>query len=246
MSIHQNRPIDHEDAEQILRGDPAARAGRSRLDGVLAAAAAAAGAWETAGEDAAAAAFAAAHLASPPQRRRTSMLKSGVAKILTVKVAAACLAIGGAGVALAAGTGVLPSPLPKPPAQHSVDPSPSAHPRPSGRPSRHPGLPAELLKLCQRYAADPDGARLGDLGRPEFGKLVEGAGGKDRDRVDHFCADVLESDPSGTPGDYPDDPDGFDGSDGFDGADSSDGPDGHDGLDGHDGPDGHDDPDGAS
>jgi len=65
--------------------------------------------------------------------------------------------------------------------------------------------------------SDPEDARLDDLDRPEFGKLVEGSGRKDRDRVDHFCAGVLESHPSGTPSDDlddlddPDDPDDPDG-----------------------------------
>jgi hypothetical protein len=208
MSNHEEfRPVDRESAERLLRGDRAIRAGHPRLDGLLAAATAPASGRELAGEDAAVAAFAAAQLASPQTPRRISMLKSTLAKLLTVKVAAACVAVGGAGgVALAASTGNLPGPLHKPAAHKSADPSHSAAPRPSGSPSPRPSIsapPADLLKLCDRWASHPGDKRQNDLDQPEFGKLVEGAGRKDRDRVDHFCDDLRHAKPSGTPSGFP-------------------------------------------
>jgi hypothetical protein len=208
MSNHEeNRPFDRDTAERLLRGEPAIRAGHPRLDGLLAAAAAPASRRELAGEDAAVAAFAAAHLASPQSPRRISMLKSTLAKLLTVKVAAACVAVGGAGgVALAASTGTLPGPLHKPAAHKSADPSHSPAPRPSGTPSARPSIsapPADLLKLCEKYAGHPGDQRRNDLDKPEFGRLVQGAGHKDRDRVDHFCLNLHKVRPSGLPSGFP-------------------------------------------
>jgi hypothetical protein len=204
MSNHEeSRPVDRETAERLLRGDLAIGAGNHRLDGLLAAAAAPAFSRELAGEEAAVAAFEAAQLASPQSPRRISMLKSTLAKLLTVKVAAACIAVGGAGgVALAASTGNLPGPLHKPAAHESADPSHSPAPHPSGSPSARPSFPAppaDLLKLCAKYEAHPGDKRKDDLEKPEFDKLVKGAGRKDRDRVDHFCGDLRRVKPSGTP-----------------------------------------------
>ena len=72
---------------------------------MLAAAAAPGHADELAGEQMAVAAFEANHLASVADSRSEQMIKSPLAKILTVKVIAAAFAVGGGGVALAASTG---------------------------------------------------------------------------------------------------------------------------------------------
>lgn len=202
MSNHEDhRPLDRDTAELLLSGDPAARHAHARLGAVLAAAAAPTG-RTPAGEDAAVAAFAAAQ-ADSARPRRTSMLKTTLAKLLTVKVAAACVALGGAGgVALAASTGALPTPLHQPAHHASADASHSARPHPSGTPSDQPSRPAppaDLLKLCQKWTARPGDERARALDEAEFGNLVKGAGRKDRDRVQHFCDDLRDKPkPSGS------------------------------------------------
>jgi len=77
---------------------------------VLAAAAAPGHDDELAGEQMAVAAFEANHLASVANFRREQMIKSPLAKILTVKVLASVLVVGASGgVALAASTGTFSS-----------------------------------------------------------------------------------------------------------------------------------------
>lgn len=206
MSIHEEpRPtIDRDAAERLLSGDPATGDGHRRIASLLAAAQAPAHARELAGEDAAVAAFEAA-LASPARSpRRNSMLKTTLAKLLTVKAAAACVAVFGAGgVALAASTGNLPGPLHKPAHHSSASPSTSAKPHPSfsGTPSAFPSrrpIPADLLKLCDQWSAHNADDRKKALDDKTFSKLIERAGHKDRDRVDHFCADLHKPRPSGS------------------------------------------------
>jgi hypothetical protein len=200
MSMHEDHhPLDRDTAELLLR-DPAAR--RAHPVGAVLAAASGPAGRHLAGEDAAVAAFAAARLTSP-RFRRIQMLKTALAKLLTVKVAAAIAALGAGGVALAAGTGTLPGPLHNPPAahpavssSHSVRPHPSA--TPSSRPS-HSSAPGDLAKLCARWTARPGDQRRGALDEPEFGRLVREAGRKDRDRVDHFCADLGRPPAGGRP-----------------------------------------------
>ncbi|GIM93780.1 hypothetical protein [Paractinoplanes toevensis] len=203
MSIHEDHhPLDRDTAELLLR-DPAARRAHP-VGALLAAASAPATGRHLAGEDAAAMAFTAAHLTSP-RSRRIQMLKTTLAKLLTVKVAAAVAALGAGGVALAAGTGTLPGPLHKPagPPASSVaaEASHPARPKsttPSARPS-HSLAPADLAKLCARWTARPGDQRKGALDEPEFGNLVREAGRKDRDRVDHFCTDLRRPQTSGKP-----------------------------------------------
>jgi hypothetical protein len=83
--------------EQHASGDP--------LAGVLAAAAAPPRAAEQAGEDAAVTVFLTEHLVPVSQSRRGQMIKSPLAKLLTMKVGAVALAFSAGGVALAASTG---------------------------------------------------------------------------------------------------------------------------------------------
>ena len=131
------------------------------------------------------------------------MLKSTLAKLLTVKVAATVVALGGAGgVALAAGTGTLPGPLHKPGTHFSADASHKPRPHPSGSSSVRPSFPPppfDLFDLCRKWESRPGDGRKHALDEPEFGKLVNQAGRKDRDRVDHFCADLHKARPSGSP-----------------------------------------------
>ncbi|RSM56763.1 hypothetical protein DMH04_56720 [Kibdelosporangium aridum] len=113
MSVHRSRRIDRRTAEQLLRGEPVREqaAGSDALSGLFAAASAPARAGELAGEQAALAAFRAARLASVPRlRRRWMLIKTALAKLLTVKVAAtAVTAVAAGGVAVAAATGNLPT-----------------------------------------------------------------------------------------------------------------------------------------
>jgi hypothetical protein len=113
MSAHRFRRVDRRTADQLLDGAPdrARAAGSDALSELLAAAAAPAREGELAGEQAAMAAFRAARLASVPQLRRRSMLiKTALAKLLTVKIAAtAVTAVTVGGVAVAAATGNLPT-----------------------------------------------------------------------------------------------------------------------------------------
>lgn len=122
MNTRHYRRISRKAADQLLDGaagpdqgfltgptgstGPAGTTGSGQLASVLAAAAAPGHADELAGEQMAVAAFEANHLASVADSRSEQMIKSPLAKILTVKVIAAALAVGaGGGVALAASTG---------------------------------------------------------------------------------------------------------------------------------------------
>jgi len=108
MSTHRSRRIGRHTAEQLLRGGRPA--GADAVSDLLTAASAPAGAGELAGEQAALAAFRSARLAPAPQPRRPSMLKTALAKVLTVKIAAAAVtATAAGGIALAAATGNLPA-----------------------------------------------------------------------------------------------------------------------------------------
>lgn len=119
MNTRHYRRISRKAADQLLDGaagpdqdfltglaGSAGPVGSGQLASVLAAAAAPGHADELAGEQMAVAAFEANHLASVADSRSEQMIKSPLAKILTVKVITAALAVGaGGGVALAASTG---------------------------------------------------------------------------------------------------------------------------------------------
>jgi len=109
MNTRHYRRISRKAADQLLDvaagPDQGALTGPGQLVSVLAAASAPGRADELASEQMAVAAFEANHLASVADSRSEQMIKSPLAKILTVKVIAAALAVGGGGVALAASTG---------------------------------------------------------------------------------------------------------------------------------------------
>ncbi|MFD8756371.1 hypothetical protein ACFV0O_36140 [Kitasatospora sp. NPDC059577] len=127
MSTNRSRRIDRDAAEQLLGGAVAAPSagqdasltgpdgGPGQLARVLAAAAAPATAGELAGEEAALAAFREASLTPEPvvtPVRRRSMATAALARAFSTKAAAAVLgATALCGVAVAAGTGNLPSGL---------------------------------------------------------------------------------------------------------------------------------------
>jgi len=209
--------FDRATAERLLNGGPEAwRTGQVRLAGLLAAASAPARAEELASEEAVLAAFiavrpggagavadgsrSAARRLPVRRTRRGSMLKTTLAKLLTIKVGAACAAVlGVGGVAVAASTHTLPGHL-----GFGTAPAPasSSHrPYPSGTPSARPShsLPPNLLALCHDYLGRDRDHRGRALDDPHFRDLVDGAGQHDRDKVDNFCNDLEHRWPSGSP-----------------------------------------------
>ena len=191
MSDHRGSRVDRDAAERMLDGDPAGGAA-----GLLAAATAPAHAEELAGERAALAAFVAATRLDPvPRQRRTSMLKIALAKLLTVKAAAAAVAVVGAGgIALAAGTGALPVELPdtaKTPSVVSEAPAqPAGAPEDAGKGGDPAGEPSpSMVGLCQAYLAEVGNAPGRALESPAFTALVDAAGGADS--VGGFCQEQI-------------------------------------------------------
>jgi hypothetical protein len=121
MNASQPRRIDRRTAEQLLAGAPAGSdAGHDRLTRLLAAVSAPGRDSELAGEDMAVAAFTAERIVPVAKSRRGQMIKSPLAKILTIKVlgiAAACGTAGG--VALAASAGAFTGTTPVSPSAHT-------------------------------------------------------------------------------------------------------------------------------
>jgi hypothetical protein len=208
MSAHRARRIDRDTAEQLLRGAPAgSQAGPEALVELLAAAARPPGGRELAGEQAAMAAFRAARPHAVHDAGRGSMLKTALAKMLTVKVAAAAIAISvvGGGVALAASNGALPSTLgsgnsAKQPAHATGQPSPGADKDKNGNAAPSPSL----VGLCRAYAAGVADNPGKALENPAFGALISAAG--DKDKVTDYCTDLLKDEPdnaASNPGNAP-------------------------------------------
>ncbi|WP_052433358.1 hypothetical protein [Streptacidiphilus carbonis] len=138
MSFNRSRRIDRATAERLLSGGAGGvPAGQDPLADLLNAAAAPAADAEPAGEQAALAAFRAGPLTDVPPVRRGSMFRPTLAKLLSAKVAAAFAATALSGVAVAAGTGHLPSVLPGGPTTTATT---TATPRavPSGSASSSP------------------------------------------------------------------------------------------------------------
>jgi hypothetical protein len=203
MSAHRPRRIDRDAAERLLRGEPVgAQAGPDALADLLAAAAAPAEGRELAGEQATMAAFRAArpHIVYEPGRR--SMVKSTLARVLTVKAIAAAIAISavGGGVALAAGSGALPtgggSSHSK--ASEHATARPSAEAKAEGEHGNAAPSPS-LVGLCRAYAAGVQDNPGKALENPAFGALIGAAGGKDK--VSDYCTTVLKDEPGGAPTD---------------------------------------------
>lgn len=200
MSTHRPRRIGRSTAEQILRGEPAgSQAGPDVLVDLLAAAAAPAAPGELAGERAALAAFRAARLTPVHEPRRRQMIKTTLAKLLTVKAAAGIAAATAAGgVAFAASTGALPNPLAaggndKPAAHATGRPSPDASHGARGNASPSPSM----VGLCHAYTAAVADNPGKALDNPAFTALITTAGGKDQ--VTSYCTKVLADAPGNAP-----------------------------------------------
>ncbi|GAA3435094.1 hypothetical protein [Kutzneria kofuensis] len=208
MSTHPRRRLDRRTTEQMLNGAPVV--GARPLTDLLAAAAAPARDGELAGEQAAVAAFRAARLEPASPSRRPSILKTLLARLRTARIAAvaAAVAVVVGGVATAAATGYLPTPLsgnpPVAPA-HSGTPSTSTNPSSTdpltgaggsgdhgSSPSPQAPSPApSLAGLCNAYTAGAGSEHGKALDSPGFTALVTEAGG--RDKVDAYCAELLAS-----------------------------------------------------
>jgi hypothetical protein len=207
MSNHRRRRLDRDAAGRQLPGVPAGpdaadgrHAGGDALAGLLASAAGPARPHELAGEHAARAAFRAAGLAGP---RASSTVRSGLTRLLTVKMAAIVTGTVASGVALAATVGVLPNPLDSDVRETNITTQRGARSAPTG--SRLDVLdttpsPA-LVGLCQYYLAAPPGDHGRTLESPAFDELVNTAGGKDK--VDAYCARLLATSSVTNPTDHP-------------------------------------------
>jgi hypothetical protein len=208
-------PIDRGAAERILRGGRDAwSAGHDPIARLLDAATAPARPSELVLEEMAVIAFQTAHRSPVSQPQRQSMIRYAVAKLLTVKVAAlAAAVVGVGGVALAASTGTISSPLHGAASSASHSPThgnarPSDHPsgRPSDRPSKAAvpsGFPPGLYWLCQDYIGRDADHRGKALGESKFHELADRAG-KERDKADRFCDKLLNDRPGAAPTAIPD------------------------------------------
>lgn len=218
MRNRRERHTDRDAAEQLLRrASSGPTADPHPIAELLARAAGPASNGELAGHNAALAAFREARLTPVPQPRRPSMLKTTLAKFITVKVLAVAATVTAAGgVALAAGTGTLPGPLQK--TAHDVlgapaatsspkggkptagpTSTPSAKPsKPSAKPSANAASPSpSLVGLCRAYAAGVSDNPGAALENPAFTVLITAAGGKDK--VKGYCATVLADPPGNKP-----------------------------------------------
>ena len=210
--------IDPITAEHLVRGARAGTPGSDPLAKLLVAAASPARRDELAGEEAAVMAFRAANLAHPPVSRRRSMLSIALAKLASVKVAVAVVAVSGGGIALAAGSGHLPGvggSSQHPTARPDTNATTGQHPTKSsasGASGTSPGSGTSAGPGSSRSAA-PNGspspnlrglctaftARVGDnpgkaLDDPAFTVLITTAGGKDQ--VATYCRTVLAGEPA--------------------------------------------------
>jgi hypothetical protein len=180
MNAHERHRFTAEISEQLLEGHAVGAHHAPRLTDLLAMVSTAAFPGELSGEDAAVAAFREAMSGDlATQSGRGSRTKSVVvAKLLTLKAAAiAVAAVSAGGVALAATTGVLPSPLAPENPSHSTN-APAQ--------TNDPATPSpSLAGLCTAYLAGA-GADHGEaLESPAFSALITAAGGKDN--VDAYC-----------------------------------------------------------
>ena len=226
MSENRER-LDRLAAELMVSGAWASgRLGSDPLADLLAATAVSARDGELAGEEAAVMAFRAAHLSPIPELRRRSMLKTALAKLATAKVAIVLLAVGGGGVALAAGSGNLPgvgSPDSHPTGRPSISVTASenaSHSRAAaagtnsaeaGKSHAPSGTPSPNLQgLCTAFNAGAGDNPGKALDNPAFTVLITTAGGKDK--VADYCKGVLasasaahptEADSHGSPSTHP-------------------------------------------
>ncbi|NJC69148.1 hypothetical protein HC031_05360 [Planosporangium thailandense] len=212
MNAHKSPLIDRRAAEHLLDQVRAgARPSHPPLAALLAAAAVPGRPEELACEPSIATAFRTAPAIPAPRPGRLSVIKSAVAKVLTVKVMAILATTTAGGVALAAGTGTLPNPLSEPaPSTHAG--LSAAHPDASESGAAHrsaaPNASKDaddrsdakgpdaskapspsLVGLCHAYAAGNKADHGKALENPAFTVLITAAGGKDK--VNLYCTALL-------------------------------------------------------
>ncbi|MDT5027019.1 MAG: hypothetical protein QOE61_3445 [Micromonosporaceae bacterium] len=199
MPRDHHHEMDTETAERLLAGHGD---GPPRLSKLLSRAAAPSRPDELAGEDAAVAVFRSARLAavSAPRRR---IVTGRWTQWATVKAGVLAFALAGGGVALAAGTGVLPNPLTigEAPPSRTPDLTSSVSSAWTGRdstdaPSAVGHSPSTSIHgLCKAHLA-----RVGDVGgkatpNPASAELIAAAGGVGN--VTTYCQSLLTG-PSAT------------------------------------------------
>ncbi|HEX5114116.1 MAG TPA: hypothetical protein VFW65_02850 [Pseudonocardiaceae bacterium] len=198
MSKHQQPRISRRTAARMLRGAPVIVP--DALVDLLAAAVAPPRDGELVGEQAATTAFLeAAHRDTVLQPRSPSMIKSMLAKALTVKIAAIAAAIFTVGgVATAAVTGHLPLPSNSSStgastSSHAANTSVTLTTTPGSRTSSaHQGSPSpSLVGLCHAYIAGAGSDHGKALQNPAFTALITSAGGKTK--VDAYCAALIKA-----------------------------------------------------
>jgi len=221
MSDDRQR-VDAITAQRLIHGARGGSpVGSDRLAELLAAATFPPGRGELAGEQAAVSAFRAARLASTPESRRKPMLKTALAKLATAKVAIVLAAVGGGGVALAAGSGHLPG---AGTTDHAARPTSSVagsthasggHGSPSAaahssaaeaaaaaRSATPNGSPSPNLRgLCTAFNAGVGDNPGKALDNPAFTVLITTAGG--RDKAADYCSALLAT-PAGKLSAHPD------------------------------------------
>lgn len=193
MSTQRRGQIDHSVAERLLTGMvPNPTDGTQGVVRLLNGMRLHAHPDELAGEEMAMAAYR-ANLGPVPQPRRRSMLETALAKLLTLKVAAAAAVAVTAtgGVALAASAGVLPNPMSDGGAP-AAKPSAHATGKPSTAGAKKAGDAApspSMVGLCRAYTAGAGDNPGKALENPAFQALITSAGSKDE--VAGYCDDVL-------------------------------------------------------
>ncbi len=196
--------LDISAAEHLLDGDSGSGPTPAMLRRVLDAAVAPAQPDELHHAEAVFAAFAAL-----PRRGAAVRFGRKIAGLLGVKLVAAVVAATAVGgLALAASTGVLPTPLhPRPAEPHaSAPPNPhaSAGATTTSRPSPDPSGSASpnIAALCAAYTATVASQRDKALATPGFAALVRAAGGPEK--VPAYCATTERSPaPRVTPSRHP-------------------------------------------
>jgi hypothetical protein len=208
MSSHLNPRAQRDTLEQILNEVPGATPAEAEaLLALFAVAAPPAASGELPGEAAAVAAFRVAHH-SRPIPAGTTWVKRPLARLLTVKVAAAAVVVTSmGGVALAASTGVLPTPLTPHKAEQAqkkadqdATKAAAAAARDAAKAAAKAAAAADLADsdagldpstsfagLCAAYAASDNSLTGKALQAPAFIRLISAAG---EAGVPAFCAEL--------------------------------------------------------
>ena len=200
MNAHRPRRLDRVAAEQLLSGAATdAWDGPDALARLVAATRVTPHPDEFVGEEAVMAAFQAAQLGLPIQSRRRSMIETAIAKLLTLKVAAAAVVTVAAtgGVALAAANGTLPNPLGgKPTAKPSASAADHGENDPSAKGAKGSPSPS-LVGLCRAFKAGAGDNPGKALENPAFTVLITTAG--DKEKVAAYCDELLAAEKAGRP-----------------------------------------------